>query len=66
MTRQDLRLWYKRETGKEIPIILIDMRDNEIEDCENYIEWLEEGLMATKQIAENLHSEIITIKNKKL
>ena len=45
MTKQDLRIWYKKETGKEIPIILIDMRDNEIEDCENYIEWLEEKVL---------------------
>ena len=63
MTKQDLRLWYKQDNGKDIPDISSDMYDNEIKDCNKYIEWLEEGLMAAKEIIQNLQSDIITNKS---
>ena len=60
MTRQDLRLWYRQDNRKNIPDL--DEFNNEYKE---YVEWLEEGLMAAKQITQNLQSEIITIKNMK-
>ena len=77
MTRQDLRLWYRQDNGKDIPDLgvptthtNIDCANQEIieiievvDDVNEYVEWLEEGLMAAKEIAQNLQSEIITIKS---
>jgi len=67
MTRQDLRLWYRQDNGKDIPDLdefdAVGGDEWMLDEYKEYVEWLEEGLMAAKQIAQNLQSEIITIKS---
>jgi len=67
MTRTDLRIWYKQDTGKDI-VDTVDMETDveELEEVNEYVEWLEEGLMAAKEIIKNLQSESIVLKNVKL
>lgn len=67
MTKQDLIILYKRETGKEVVNnIPIDIDCEEISDLEDYLHWLEDELIVGKTQIDNLKTELITLKTNKL
>ena len=69
MTKQDLRLWYKQDNGKDIPDLNeFDVAGTDewmLDEYKEYVKWLEEGLIAAKEIIQNLQSDIITNKSMK-
>ena len=69
MTRQDLRLWYRQDNGKDTPDLNeFDVAGTDewmLDEYKEYVKWLEEGLMAAKEIIQNLQSDIITNKSMK-
>jgi len=62
MTKKDLFLLYKRETGNYPP----DCQDECVsDDLEEYIIWLEDELMTSLFTVKRLESEIIILKANK-